>query len=112
VATRKYEASIVGLSSLGRIDRLIHHQVTSVALNGPFEALDCLDKLDELLVGFSPGKMDPARAQAGSDLALDALTLIASGVVDLFAMAASSVRHNSSPKKNVIVLRSGCLSCR
>ena len=59
--TRQHESSIVGFACSIGVDRLIDHEVTAVALHGPFEALPCLEKLDKLLVGFSPNEAHAAR---------------------------------------------------
>jgi hypothetical protein len=61
-ATGKYEASIVGLSCFIGANRLIDHQITAALLDAPLEALDRLEKLDELLVRLPAGEMDSARA--------------------------------------------------
>jgi hypothetical protein len=97
-ATGKYEASIVGFPCFIRAHRLIDHQITAALLDAPLEALDRLEKLDELFVRLSAGEMNSARAQAEYDFALDALTLIASIVQRVRLIPAAVVRHDDSPE--------------
>jgi len=96
--TGKYEASIVGFPCFIRAHRLIDHQITAALLDAPLEALDRLEKLDELFVRLSAGEMNSARAQAEFDFALDALTLIASIVRRVWLIPAAVVRHDGAPE--------------
>jgi hypothetical protein len=96
--SRKDEASIVGSSSSISVDRLVDHEIAALALDDSCEALDGLEKLDELLIRFLPRKMHAARAQAESDFIVCAPTLITSGVRPVILVPAF-VRHWVSQEK-------------